>query len=162
MLALDSSKEAQILLGEEGMSAPTSFQTGRVTLRAPGSIAVSDHSGQDVTVADGSLVSDGGEEVDCIGAMISMGLSVVGGSLCWAQVVLAPAAPIQVETMPVATVDDSRCWDGDVDQQNAHLRRTPSPPPGPHPPVRSRRLGSVPPHVRFLQHLFRSCRRPTV
>ena len=142
-----------------GTSASPSPQTDRFTLGTLDLSSANRLSVVDVTVVVGSSVSDGGEEVDCIGPMFSMGLPVVGGSLCWARVALSPAAPAQVKTLPVVLVDDSRCWEGDVDPQDAPLRLTPSPPPDPLPTVRSRRLGKVASHVRFLRHLFRSCRR---
>ena len=159
MSALDFVEEAQVLLEGEGTSASPSPQTDQLTWGTLGLSSASRLSGVDVTVANGSLVSDGGEEADCCGPMISKGLSVVGGSLCWARVAPASAPPAQVETSPVLPTDDSRCWESDGDLQDAPLRLTPSPPPGPRPPVRSRRLGKLASHVRFLQHLFRSCRR---
>ena len=93
MSALDSVEEAQVLSGGEGTSASPSPQTDRFTLGTLGLSSASRLSVVDVTVAAGSLVSDGGEEVDCCGPMISNGLPVVGGSLCWARAALAPAPP---------------------------------------------------------------------
>ena len=118
--APDSSREVQILFGgDKGMSVPSFLCSDQVALGVLGPVAGVDHPVQDVTGTAVSVVSDGGEEADCICPMISMGLSVVGGSLCWARVASSLTAPVQVKATPMVMVDCSRCWECDDDQQDA-------------------------------------------